>query len=101
MWKKYFLKKTWKDPRFVWSPTDYEGLESIHLPGEIVWSPDIEVYNTPGKLNKDRLFAVTNDVLVTSDGSVFYVPLSNFISVCHSDLTNWPYDTQGAHPIFN
>jgi len=89
----YFFMK-WKDPRFVWDPVDYDGLKSIHLPSETVWTPDLEVYNNPGRLGDDRSFAVTQPVLINSDGSVLFVPLSNLISVCNPDLTDWPYDTQ-------
>ena len=94
-WWIYWDLQSWKDPRLTWIPSDYDGLQSIHLPGEILWHPDLEVYNTPGKLNKDRTFSSTTEALVTSDGSVYYVPLSNILSTCHPDLTNWPYDTQG------
>lgn len=89
----YFVMK-WKDPRFVWEPVDYDGLKSIHLPSETVWTPDFDVYNSPGRLGDDRSFAVTQPVLILSDGSVLFVPLSNFISICHPDLAEWPYDTQ-------
>ena len=37
------LLQKWKDPRFTWSPAEYEGLETIHLPNEKIWKPDLEV----------------------------------------------------------
>ena len=84
--------QSWKDPRLFWSPTDYDGLESIHLANEKVWHPDLEVYNTPGILSVDRTFA-SNDVLVNNDGTIYYVPLCNLISVCVPNPTLYPFDS--------
>ena len=39
----FMLLQKWKDPRFTWSPAEYEGLETIHLPNEKIWKPDLEV----------------------------------------------------------
>ncbi|XP_057367385.1 neuronal acetylcholine receptor subunit alpha-2-like [Daphnia carinata] len=89
---KGFFYMEWKDPRFMWSPADYEGLKSIHLPSEKVWKPDLEVYNSYGTLSDDRSFAA-NDVLITSDGTVIFVPISKLDSICISDATLYPFDS--------
>lgn len=87
-----FFFMSWRDPRLSWSPTEYDGLETIHLSNEKIWIPDLEVYNTPGVLSVDRTFAST-DVLINYDGTIYFVPLCNLMSVCISDPTLYPFDS--------
>lgn len=82
----------WKDPRFTWSPAEYEGLETIHLPNEKIWKPDLEVYNSYGLLSKERTFA-SSGALISYDGSVILVPISNLVSICIPDATRYPFDS--------
>ena len=35
----------WKDDFLTWDPADYEGLQSIRLPVNDIWSPDLVLYN--------------------------------------------------------
>lgn len=70
---------------------EYEGLKSIHLPSEKVWKPDFEVYNSAGIIIENRSFAAS-EILVTSDGYVLFVPLSNLVSTCIADPTLYPFD---------
>ncbi|XP_046651183.1 acetylcholine receptor subunit alpha-type acr-16-like [Daphnia pulicaria] len=87
-----FFLMSWKDPRFMWSPAEYEGLTTIHLPNEKIWKPDFEVYNSYGLLSKERSFA-PNDVLISNDGTVIWVPISNMVSICPPDATYYPFDS--------
>lgn len=62
------------------------------MPSEKVWTPDLEVYNTPGLLSKDRTFASSNTVLIFYNGTVIDVPLANLVSVCIPNPTAYPFD---------
>ena len=35
----------WKDPRLRWSPRNYFGVQSLSIPAESLWTPDIVLYN--------------------------------------------------------
>ena len=35
----------WKDPRLRWSPRSYFGIQSLSIPIESLWTPDIVLYN--------------------------------------------------------
>ncbi|EFX69375.1 hypothetical protein DAPPUDRAFT_231697 [Daphnia pulex] len=87
-----FFLMSWKDPRFTWSPAEYEGLTTIYLPNEKIWKPDFEVYNSYGLLSKERAFASIN-VLINNDGTVIWVPMSNMVSICAPDATYYPFDS--------
>merc|ERR1712105_11558 len=32
---------SWKDKRLTWSPEEYGGVKQLHLPGSMLWRPDI------------------------------------------------------------
>merc|ERR1712010_182853 len=40
-----WLKATWKDYRLSWEPVEYEGIKKLNLPAEMIWRPDISIYN--------------------------------------------------------
>lgn len=86
------LSQSWKDPRFTWFPSDYEGLQNIHVPSEKIWTPDLEVYNSPGILSQDRSFAAA-ETLISYDGTIYFVPLTNLISSCIPNPSLYPFDT--------
>lgn len=35
----------WDDYKLRWNPDDYENVTSIRIPSEIIWRPDIVLYN--------------------------------------------------------
>uniref|UniRef100_A0A1I7YEN7 Neur_chan_LBD domain-containing protein n=1 Tax=Steinernema glaseri TaxID=37863 RepID=A0A1I7YEN7_9BILA len=38
-------KKYWQDEFLQWNPADFDGLEEMHVPADMVWKPDLLVYN--------------------------------------------------------
>ncbi|VDN14962.1 unnamed protein product [Dibothriocephalus latus] len=38
-------KITWRDEVLTWNPKDFKGLTSIRLPVNLIWTPDIVLYN--------------------------------------------------------
>lgn len=39
------LLQEWDDYKLRWNPDDYENVTSIRIPSEIIWRPDIVLYN--------------------------------------------------------
>lgn len=39
-----FLQE-WNDYKLRWNPEEYENVTSIRIPSEIIWRPDIVLYN--------------------------------------------------------
>lgn len=35
----------WTDYKLKWNPDDYGGVDSLHVPSEHIWLPDIVLYN--------------------------------------------------------
>ena len=40
-----WLMLKWNDFRLMWDPDQYDGLKSIRVPNDIIWKPDIALYN--------------------------------------------------------
>merc|ERR1712029_408606 len=40
-----WFKATWKDFRLMWDPAQYEGIQSMRVPGNKIWKPDFSFYN--------------------------------------------------------
>ncbi|XP_056419744.1 neuronal acetylcholine receptor subunit alpha-2 isoform X3 [Hyla sarda] len=50
-----WLKQEWNDYKLRWNPADYDNVTSIRVPSEMIWIPDIVLYN-----NADGEFAITH-----------------------------------------
>ncbi|XP_007544326.2 neuronal acetylcholine receptor subunit alpha-2-like [Poecilia formosa] len=40
-----WLKQEWNDYKLRWRPSDYDNVTSIRVPSELIWVPDIVLYN--------------------------------------------------------
>ncbi|TMS15890.1 Neuronal acetylcholine receptor subunit alpha-4 [Larimichthys crocea] len=40
-----WVKQEWNDYKLRWNPEEYENVTSIRIPSEIIWRPDIVLYN--------------------------------------------------------
>jgi hypothetical protein len=39
------LLQEWNDYKLKWNPEDYGGVDTLHVPSEHIWLPDIVLYN--------------------------------------------------------
>lgn len=40
-----WIRQIWHDAYLTWDREQYDGLDSIRIPSELVWRPDIILYN--------------------------------------------------------
>ncbi|KAI1722507.1 neurotransmitter-gated ion-channel ligand binding domain-containing protein [Ditylenchus destructor] len=92
-----WLTLKWNDCQFNWNPADYGGLESMRVPQERVWQPDIVLYN-----NADGNYEVSyhSNVVVDYQGNVIWVPPAIYKSSCRIDVEFFPFDEQVCALIF-
>ncbi|KAM6463537.1 neuronal acetylcholine receptor subunit alpha-2 [Liasis olivaceus] len=92
-----WLKQEWNDYKLQWNPTDFDNVTSIRVPSEMIWIPDIVLYN-----NADGEFAVTHmtKAHLFSNGSVKWVPPAIYKSSCSIDVTFFPFDQQNCKMKF-
>uniref|UniRef100_A0ABM5F9Z6 Neuronal acetylcholine receptor subunit alpha-2 isoform X1 n=2 Tax=Pogona vitticeps TaxID=103695 RepID=A0ABM5F9Z6_9SAUR len=92
-----WLKQEWNDYKLQWNPLDFDNVTSIRVPSEMIWIPDIVLYN-----NADGEFAVTHmtKAHLFSNGSVKWVPPAIYKSSCSIDVTFFPFDQQNCKMKF-
>nr|XP_023695009.1 neuronal acetylcholine receptor subunit alpha-2-like isoform X2 [Paramormyrops kingsleyae] len=92
-----WLKQEWNDYKLRWKPADYENITSIRVPSELIWVPDIVLYN-----NADGEFAVTHmtKAHLFYTGMVRWVPPAIYKSSCSIDVTFFPFDQQNCKMKF-
>ncbi|XP_015515817.2 acetylcholine receptor subunit alpha-like 2 isoform X1 [Neodiprion lecontei] len=87
-----WVKMTWIDEKLKWNASHYGGLTHLHLGDHEVWQPDIVLYNSAAGSTIDH-YGNTH-CIVSGDGTVLWVPPSQFMVFCDLDLRFWPFDTQ-------
>ncbi|XP_078460977.1 neuronal acetylcholine receptor subunit alpha-2-like [Lampetra planeri] len=92
-----WLKQEWHDYKLQWDPADYENVTSIRIPAQLIWVPDIVLYN-----NADGDFAVTHvtKAQLRHTGDVRWTPPSIYKSSCNIDVTFFPFDQQNCKMKF-
>ncbi|XP_076880806.1 neuronal acetylcholine receptor subunit alpha-4b isoform X2 [Brachyhypopomus gauderio] len=92
-----WVKQEWSDYKLRWNPGEYENVTSIRIPSELIWRPDIVLYN-----NADGDFAVTHltKAQVFHDGRIKWKPPAIYKSSCSIDVTFFPFDQQNCKMKF-
>ncbi|XP_010621798.1 neuronal acetylcholine receptor subunit alpha-2 isoform X2 [Fukomys damarensis] len=92
-----WLKQEWNDYKLRWNPADFGNITSLRVPSEMIWIPDIVLYN-----NADGEFAVTHmtKAHLFSSGAVHWVPPAIYKSSCSIDVTFFPFDQQNCKMKF-
>ncbi|KAM5149493.1 acetylcholine receptor subunit epsilon [Callospermophilus lateralis] len=87
----------WHDYRFNYSKDDFGGIETLRVPSELVWLPEIVLEN-----NIDGQFGVAYDanVLIYEGGYVSWLPPAIYRSTCAVEVTYFPFDWQNCSLIF-
>ncbi|XP_006896943.1 PREDICTED: neuronal acetylcholine receptor subunit alpha-4 [Elephantulus edwardii] len=88
-----WVKQEWHDYKLRWDPADFENVTSIRIPSELIWRPDIVLYN-----NADGDFAVTHltKAHLFHDGRIQWTPPAIYKSSCSIDVTFFPFDQQNC-----
>ncbi|XP_072569673.1 neuronal acetylcholine receptor subunit alpha-4b [Paramormyrops kingsleyae] len=88
-----WVKQEWNDYKLRWNPEEYDNVTSIRIPSELIWRPDIVLYN-----NADGDFAVTHltKAHLFHDGRIKWTPPAIYKSSCSIDVTFFPFDQQNC-----
>ncbi|TKC49727.1 hypothetical protein EI555_005860, partial [Monodon monoceros] len=92
-----WLKQEWNDYKLRWNPAEFGNITSLRVPSEMIWIPDIVLYN-----NADGEFVVTHmtKAHLYSSGTVHWVPPAIYKSSCSIDVTFFPFDQQNCKMKF-
>ncbi|CAI4226524.1 unnamed protein product [Auanema sp. JU1783] len=86
-----WLDQEWNDELLRWNPQDFGGIESLRIPCDLIWLPDIVLYN-----NADDYTAgyMRSRAMVLYTGTVFWPPPTQLRSTCKVDVSLFPFDEQ-------
>ncbi|VEL33078.1 unnamed protein product, partial [Protopolystoma xenopodis] len=86
-----WLEQEWSDNNLRWDPNDYNGTTQIYVPSQMIWKPDIVLFN-----NADGKYEITvmTKATVYHDGQVIWIPPAIYKSSCQIDVEFFPYDEQ-------
>ncbi|CAJ0596268.1 unnamed protein product [Cylicocyclus nassatus] len=92
-----WLKQVWTDKRLSWDPKSYGGVNVLYVPYEMIWVPDIVLYN-----NADSNYNITISTKATLhfSGQVTWEPPAIFKSMCPIDVRWFPFDSQQCYMKF-
>jgi len=86
-----WVEQYWYDYKLQWDPSEYGGVDMLHVPSDHIWRPDIVLYN-----NADGNFEVTLATKATlrASGKVEWKPPAIYHSSCEMDVEYFPFDEQ-------
>ncbi|KAL6731984.1 hypothetical protein Aduo_002796 [Ancylostoma duodenale] len=86
-----WLDQEWNDELLRWNPDDFGGIQSLRIPCDLIWLPDIVLYN-----NADDYTAgyMRSRAMVLYTGTVFWPPPTQLRSTCKVDVSLFPFDEQ-------
>ncbi|KAG4065190.1 hypothetical protein HA402_007587 [Bradysia odoriphaga] len=86
-----WVPQKWYDYKLKWDPEEYGGVETLYIPSEHIWLPDIVLYN-----NWDGNYEVTlmTKATLKYTGEVFWEPPAIYKSSCEINVEYFPYDEQ-------
>ncbi|KAK3729541.1 hypothetical protein RRG08_044056 [Elysia crispata] len=89
VWDRYI----WYDMHIKWDPQEFGGVDTIRIPSNKIWIPDIKLYNYA-----DERLAERRDVLcvIKNDGRVLWMPQAIYKSSCEIDVQAFPFDIQSC-----
>uniref|UniRef100_A0A1I7U1K4 Neur_chan_LBD domain-containing protein n=1 Tax=Caenorhabditis tropicalis TaxID=1561998 RepID=A0A1I7U1K4_9PELO len=73
-----WIEEYWQDEFLTWNPSDFGNIKSLHVPSEMIWKPDLLVYNK----------AIITDI--TCDLQMEKFPYDQ--QICFIMLASWSYD---------
>uniref|UniRef100_A0A915I0X3 Uncharacterized protein n=1 Tax=Romanomermis culicivorax TaxID=13658 RepID=A0A915I0X3_ROMCU len=92
-----WLKQRWQDPNLRWNTSEYGGVNVLYIPSELIWIPDIVLYN-----NADGKYqgSLMNKAAVYPNGTVIWEPPAIYKSMCPIQIEFFPFDTQDCEMKF-
>ncbi|KAJ8010775.1 hypothetical protein DPEC_G00078650 [Dallia pectoralis] len=88
-----WIEHGWYDHRLSWNTSEFDDIDVLRLPSNMVWLPEIVLEN-----NNDAQFQVAYycNVLISPDGYVYWLPPAIFRSSCAINVNYFPFDWQNC-----
>ncbi|XP_031574174.1 neuronal acetylcholine receptor subunit alpha-10-like isoform X2 [Actinia tenebrosa] len=94
-----WLREEWNNPLLTWTPTEFDNIKEISVPANMLWVPDIILYNNAD--DRDEGVSVFNTkVIVKYDGNNTWRAPAIYNSMCVLDVKYFPFDEQTCDLVF-
>uniref|UniRef100_A0A0R3RFY1 Acetylcholine receptor subunit alpha-type unc-63 n=1 Tax=Elaeophora elaphi TaxID=1147741 RepID=A0A0R3RFY1_9BILA len=92
-----WLQHTWTDVKLRWNPEEYGGVNVLYVPSDMIWIPDIVLYN-----NADGNYQVSllTKAKLSPNGTVEWAPPAIYKSMCQINVEWFPFDEQTCEMKF-
>ncbi|KAM3721989.1 Acetylcholine receptor [Dirofilaria immitis] len=92
-----WLQHTWTDIKLKWNPEEYGGVNVLYIPSDMIWIPDIVLYN-----NADGNYQVSSltKAKLSFNGTVEWAPPATYKSMCQINVEWFPFDEQTCEMKF-
>ncbi|KAM4603478.1 neuronal acetylcholine receptor subunit alpha-9-I [Polymixia lowei] len=92
-----WIRQVWHDAYLKWDKEDYDGLEVVRIPSDLVWRPDIVLYN---KADDESSGPADTNVVLRYDGEITWDSPAITKSSCVVDVSYFPFDWQQCNLTF-
>ncbi|XP_061644515.1 neuronal acetylcholine receptor subunit alpha-9-II isoform X2 [Phyllopteryx taeniolatus] len=92
-----WIRQRWHDAYLKWNKEDYDGLEVIHIPSNLVWRPDLVLYN---KADDALSGPMDTNVKLRYNGEITWDAPAITKSSCVVDVSYFPFDSQECNLTF-
>ncbi|XP_020845312.1 neuronal acetylcholine receptor subunit alpha-9 [Phascolarctos cinereus] len=92
-----WIRQIWYDAYLKWDRDQYDGLDTIRIPSDLVWRPDIVLYN---KADDESSEPVNTNVVLRYDGLITWDSPAITKSSCVVDVSYFPFDDQQCNLTF-
>ncbi|XP_073699072.1 neuronal acetylcholine receptor subunit alpha-9-I-like [Garra rufa] len=93
-----WVRQIWHDAYLCWDKDEYDGLEVIRIPSNLVWRPDIVLYNNADE--EDSSGPPDTNVVLRYNGEITWDSPAITKSSCKVDVSYFPFDSQECNLTF-
>jgi len=86
-----WVQHEWEDNSLKWNPVEYGGVTNIYVPADMLWIPDIVLYNNA---DGDYTVSIFTKATLTFHGLVIWTPPAIYKSQCDITVEYFPFDEQ-------
>ncbi|GMT09591.1 hypothetical protein PFISCL1PPCAC_888, partial [Pristionchus fissidentatus] len=87
-----WLEEYWMDEFLRWDPSEFGGISTLHVPADMIWKPDLLVYNNANMNVKDN--ELQTNSLIEYDGKVSLFRAMIIDITCYLNMNSFPFDQQ-------
>jgi len=91
-----YIRQSWTNSFLTWDPASYDNITKINVYPDLTWKPDIYAYANieEGLSYMGILDTFKTHIIVSHDGSHFWLAPVTFRFGCTMNVKDFPFDTQ-------